>query len=173
MPPRQRELANPGAGGGWPASPAVTADAVVLTPCRRGRCLAAANVELSPGHSSLGLSRAVSIALLLTYVAYLYFQLKTHIHLYEEQKDPEEGDDRAPSDAVSPALHAADGGSEESEEEDEEPIMSFWAAIGNAAESLRCVVDVLVAVVFTADGNCHCAYTWTSVLLGGVFPVLP
>ncbi|OAA82030.1 Calcium/proton exchanger superfamily [Akanthomyces lecanii RCEF 1005] len=40
-------------------------------------------------------SRATSIVLLLIYVAYLYFQHKTHRSLFDDQDDGEEGDDSA------------------------------------------------------------------------------
>ena len=95
------------------------------------RC--AASVEVTPGESALKLSRAVSVALLLTYLAYLYFQLRTHIHLYEEKPDTVD------SAAVVAADNNAEAGSEsgtspaksEAEEgEEESPDLSFWGAIG-------------------------------------------
>ncbi|PWA71832.1 cation exchanger 4 [Artemisia annua] len=45
----------------------------------------------SDGNPVLQLSRAISIVMLIAYVAYLFFQLKTHAQLFEPQED--EGDD--------------------------------------------------------------------------------
>ncbi|KAJ6820451.1 vacuolar cation/proton exchanger 1a [Iris pallida] len=48
-------------------------------------------------HAALDLSRACSIIMLLAYVAYLFFQLKTHRQLFEAQED-EDQDDAVPED---------------------------------------------------------------------------
>ncbi|KDP46499.1 hypothetical protein JCGZ_08471 [Jatropha curcas] len=56
-------------------------------------------------HSTLELSRASSILMLLAYIAYIFFQLKTHRQLFESQ---EEG--------------------EEEEEEEEKAVIGFWSA---------------------------------------------
>lgn len=45
----------------------------------------------SDGNAVLQLSRASSIVMLIAYIAYLFFQLKTHTQLFEPQED--EGDD--------------------------------------------------------------------------------
>ena len=39
----------------------------------------------------LGMSRMVSVIMLLVYGAYLFFQLKTHTFLFEGEDDDEEG----------------------------------------------------------------------------------
>jgi len=44
--------------------------------------------------TGLELSRACSIVMLLAYVAYLFFQLKTHAQLFEPQEVDEDGEDR-------------------------------------------------------------------------------
>ncbi|PHZ11627.1 calcium/proton exchanger [Rhizopus microsporus ATCC 52813] len=44
----------------------------------------------SPTHGILDLSHGTSIVLLIVYVLYLLFQLKTHTHLYEDEADEEE-----------------------------------------------------------------------------------
>ncbi|CEI90868.1 Putative Calcium/proton exchanger [Rhizopus microsporus] len=44
----------------------------------------------SPTHGILDLSHGTSIVLLIVYVLYLLFQLKTHTHLYEDEVDEEE-----------------------------------------------------------------------------------
>ncbi|KAF8724819.1 hypothetical protein HU200_020757 [Digitaria exilis] len=48
--------------------------------------------------SGLELSRACSIVMLLAYVAYLFFQLKTHRQLFEPQEDEDDGDDSVTQD---------------------------------------------------------------------------
>uniref|UniRef100_A0A1D1ZCJ2 Vacuolar cation/proton exchanger n=1 Tax=Anthurium amnicola TaxID=1678845 RepID=A0A1D1ZCJ2_9ARAE len=48
--------------------------------------------------ATLQLSRACSIVMLLAYVAYLFFQLKTHRQLFEAQPDEEDGDDEVSDD---------------------------------------------------------------------------
>ena len=44
--------------------------------------------------TGLELSRACSIVMLLAYVAYLFFQLKTHAQLFEPQEVDEDGEDQ-------------------------------------------------------------------------------
>ncbi|KAJ6837412.1 vacuolar cation/proton exchanger 1a [Iris pallida] len=48
-------------------------------------------------HATLNLSRTCSIIMLLAYVAYLFFQLKTHRQLFEAQEDDDQ-DDAVPED---------------------------------------------------------------------------
>jgi Ca2+:H+ antiporter len=51
------------------------------------------HTELHGTDSELALSRFSSCILLLIYVAFLYFQLVTHTHLYEEEDDGEDDED--------------------------------------------------------------------------------
>ncbi|TVT99035.1 hypothetical protein EJB05_55665 [Eragrostis curvula] len=48
--------------------------------------------------AGLDLSRACSVVMLLAYVAYLFFQLKTHRQLFEPQEDEDDGDDAVTQD---------------------------------------------------------------------------
>ncbi len=79
-----------------------------------------ADVERHQGKSALDLSRWTSLALFLTYCAFLVFQLKTHLHLYEEQSD-EPDPNATPRTAREIANEEAD--------EEEEPVMTFWGAV--------------------------------------------
>ncbi|KAK9854649.1 hypothetical protein MYU51_003837 [Penicillium brevicompactum] len=76
-------------------------------------------------HNILILSHGTSIILLLIYVMYLYFQLRSHSDLFEETN----GSD------------AETGAAEEEEEEEEERILSPWAAT-----VALIVVTVLVSI---------------------------
>ncbi|KAG0519551.1 hypothetical protein BDA96_09G273200 [Sorghum bicolor] len=55
---------------------------------------------VSSWDSELELSRACSIVMLLAYVAYLFFQLKTHRQLFEPQEVEDDGDDSVSQDEV-------------------------------------------------------------------------
>ncbi|KAL2651889.1 hypothetical protein R1flu_020017 [Riccia fluitans] len=68
--------------------------------------LHATHTEIHDGSSELTLSRFSSCVMLLAYCTYLYFQLKSHKELYDEQED----DDNEGS-------------------EHEEPVIGFWDAI--------------------------------------------
>ncbi|XP_073008885.1 vacuolar cation/proton exchanger 1a-like [Typha latifolia] len=57
--------------------------------------------------STLDLSRASSIVMLLAYAAYLFFQLKTHRQLFESQEGDDENDDVASEEAVVVGLPCA------------------------------------------------------------------
>ncbi|CAI5960515.1 unnamed protein product, partial [Closterium sp. NIES-65] len=67
--------------------------------------LQSTHTELHERDSTLALSRFSSVMMLVAYACYLYFQLKTHSHLYDDEG--EDGDD----------------------EEDEEQVLGFWGAI--------------------------------------------
>eukprot|EP01039_Chlorochromonas_danica_P009127 gene9127-10076_t len=95
--------------------------------------------------SQLGLSRAVSLILFLLYFAFLYFQLKSHKHLYEDViNEPERSSSvvKKPSGEVTNALHDEEKAGEvntvapsvnnekkEEDEEEEEDELGFWNAI--------------------------------------------
>ncbi|KAK3134675.1 hypothetical protein QOZ80_5BG0409300 [Eleusine coracana subsp. coracana] len=53
---------------------------------------------VNSGNAGLELSRACSVVMLLAYVAYLFFQLKTHRQLFEPQEDEDDGDDSVAQD---------------------------------------------------------------------------
>ncbi|XP_024386039.1 vacuolar cation/proton exchanger 3 isoform X2 [Physcomitrium patens] len=71
--------------------------------------LHATGTELQMGKSELALSRFSSIIMLVAYIAYLYFQLKTHRELYDSEEDSDE----------------YDGASD-----DDEVLLGFWTSIG-------------------------------------------
>ena len=88
---------------------------------------------------SLRLSREVSILMVVVYAAYLYFQQKTHRHLFDEQpacavESPKkaatatDSDERPEGSAAVPAPAA-----EEEEDDDEEPEYSMFFAIAATA----------------------------------------
>jgi len=51
------------------------------------------HTELEGTNSEIALSRFTSICLLLTYFAYLYFQLVTHTELFEDDEEEEDDDE--------------------------------------------------------------------------------
>lgn len=115
----------------------------------------AAGVERNPGFSTLALSRFTSVVLLLTYVAFLAYQLKTHAYLYEDKPDPVE--------AGSPRGHPLSGGTadeDDDDDDDEVPLLGFWGALGvlfpffNGAHSFTtaCVCPVCICVCVHAVG---------------------
>lgn len=94
--------------------------------------------------SQLGLSRAVSLILFLLYFAFLYFQLKSHKHLYEDViNEPEPSSSvKKPSVEVTNVMHdeekagevnavapSVTNGKKEADEEEEEDELGFWNAI--------------------------------------------
>lgn len=71
----------------------------------------------------LSLSRGTAIILLLLYVLYLWFQLKTHHNLFTiQQPEPH------PTENGNTAAVVEEARVEEEDEEEEEPHMSPWAA---------------------------------------------
>ncbi|KAG8051643.1 hypothetical protein GUJ93_ZPchr0001g29914 [Zizania palustris] len=64
--------------------------------------VAAGEHAVAAGTTALYLSRACSVVMLLAYVAYLFFQLKTHSQLFEPQEV--DGDDADAADDEEPAL---------------------------------------------------------------------
>ncbi|KAI9306238.1 calcium/proton exchanger [Cunninghamella echinulata] len=89
------------------------------------------------------ISRATSIILLVIYISYLWFQLKTHQHLFLEEAYLEER--RPTQHAIEPEneveLQNNDGREVEEEEEEETPQLPFWMAI-----LLLLIITALVAV---------------------------
>lgn len=86
--------------------------------------------------SELGLSRAVSLILFLLYFAFLYFQLKSHKHLYDEPTTapPTPHTSTKEVQGQGNPLHSAEGvaeggDSKEEEEEEDEDELGFWNAI--------------------------------------------
>jgi Ca2+:H+ antiporter len=67
--------------------------------------------ELSPD-SVLQVSRAVSLIMLFTYCCYLVFQLHTHRHLFEDQKE-----------------EPGDGAEDDDDEDEEEAVLGLWGSI--------------------------------------------
>ncbi|KAJ5157126.1 Vacuolar calcium ion transporter [Penicillium canariense] len=82
--------------------------------------------EKSARDNILTLSHGTSIILLIIYVMYLYFQLRSHAYLFEECNDAE---------------NSNGGGEEEEEEEEEERLLNPWAAT-----VVLIVVTILVAI---------------------------
>eukprot|EP00227_Mantoniella_beaufortii_P012769 CAMPEP_0197582066 /NCGR_PEP_ID=MMETSP1326-20131121/5391_1 /TAXON_ID=1155430 /ORGANISM="Genus nov. species nov., Strain RCC2288" /LENGTH=434 /DNA_ID=CAMNT_0043146083 /DNA_START=258 /DNA_END=1562 /DNA_ORIENTATION=- len=66
------------------------------------------HTELHGTDSELALSRFSATILLMIYLAFLYFQLVTHTHLYEEPEDENDDDD---------------------DDDDDEAVLGFWGCI--------------------------------------------
>ncbi len=77
-------------------------------------------VDSIDGAATLFVSRVVSAMLLLTYCCYIYFQLETHTHLYDELEDAE---DAGESDGGS------DGGGGSDDDDDDVPVLGMWGSI--------------------------------------------
>lgn len=88
-----------------------------------------ASDKASTTKNILLLSRGTAIILLILYVLYLVFQLKTHAHLFDEKPTPEGNEEQAAE------------GEEANNNMEEEPLLSPWSA-GVALV----VVTLLVAV---------------------------
>ncbi|KAG0613692.1 hypothetical protein M758_6G122400 [Ceratodon purpureus] len=71
--------------------------------------LHATGTELQIGKSELVLSRFSSVVMLVAYLAYLYFQLKSHRDLYDSEEDAGENDGAS---------------------DDDESLLGFWTSIG-------------------------------------------
>lgn len=78
--------------------------------------------EDTTGQTTLMVSRCISILLMLTYVFYIFFQLFTHSHLYEDEPSGGEDDDE--------------------DEDEEEPILGVWGSIFWLA-----VITVVISVL--------------------------
>jgi Ca2+:H+ antiporter len=46
--------------------------------------------------ATLSISRAAAVVLFSVYIGYLFFQIKTHSHLYEDEEEDDEGEDKQP-----------------------------------------------------------------------------
>ncbi|CAO3608625.1 unnamed protein product [Cunninghamella blakesleeana] len=74
----------------------------------------------------LVISRATSIILLVIYISYLWFQLKTHKHLFLEEAYIEE---RRPTNHIVDSQNQAEQQNDEDNDEEETPQLPFWMAI--------------------------------------------
>ncbi|CAI5483168.1 unnamed protein product [Closterium sp. Yama58-4] len=107
------------------------------------------HTEIRDNDSELALSRISSCIMLTAYAAYLYFQLKSHVHLYDESADGDAkgGGARKGEAAVigtcnSPRMKMVhpgattiasprdlEVGKEDDEEEEEEEVLGLWGSI--------------------------------------------
>ena len=102
------------------------------------------HTELHGTDSELALSRFSSCILLLIYVAFLYFQLVTHSHLYDEDDDDDDDDD------------------------DEELVLGFWGCIfwlSVATVFISLLSDYLVATIEGASASWDFSVAFISVIL--------
>jgi Ca2+/H+ antiporter len=112
------------------------------------RFVSPAKVERNPGFSQLALSRFVAVFLLLSYGAYLYYQLKSHSYLYEDkQDDAERGGNPIPH-GDTPARLRESGGDDD---DDDVPILGFWGSIGR-----RWHVKNTCLAAFLCRNDCCC-----------------
>jgi len=92
--------------------------------------LHATHTELHGTSDSIGLSRYISVLLLIIYGAYLLFQLRTHKHLFE---DDEDGDD----------------------DEEEDPVLGFWGSMAWLGIFTIFVSILSDYIVDTIEGAAH------------------
>jgi Ca2+:H+ antiporter len=78
----------------------------------------------------LSLSRGTAIILLLLYVLYLWFQLRTHHNLFHDPATLEAQARASENDAEAESHEVAQQQPQQQQEDDEEPHMSPWAAAG-------------------------------------------
>ena len=100
------------------------------------------HTELHGTASELALSRFSSTILLLIYLAFLYFQLVTHTHLYEDEEDDDD--------------------------EDEELVLGFWDSIvwlGIFTVFISILSDYLVATIEGASASWDFSVAFISVIL--------
>ncbi|XP_051113653.1 vacuolar cation/proton exchanger 3-like [Andrographis paniculata] len=104
-----------------------------------------ANVHVS----TLGLSRASCVLMLVAYIAYLLFQLWTHRQLFEAQEAEEDDDDVAAA-------------------EDESPVIGFWGGFVWLV-LMTCVIALLseyvVATIESASDSWGLSVSFISVIL--------
>ena len=77
--------------------------------------------------STLWLSRFSSVVLLITYAAFLTYQLKTHAHLYDDDNSSAQ---QTVDTGRSPALAQRSLEEQREADEDDVPVLGFWGAIG-------------------------------------------
>jgi len=111
---------------------------VAALACVLCSALAASGAEAEAGVSVLALSRIASLFLLGLYLSFLYFQLKTHAHLFEDEEGPPAEEEGAAGDAA----HARDAAEESVAEDEEEVVFTFRACL-----LLLAIVTVLVALL--------------------------
>ncbi|CAL6373806.1 unnamed protein product [Bathycoccus prasinos] len=102
------------------------------------------HTELHGTASELALSRFSSTILLLIYLAFLYFQLVTHTHLYEDEEDDDDDDDA------------------------EELVLGFWDSIvwlGVFTVFISILSDYLVATIEGASASWDFSVAFISVIL--------
>ena len=108
--------------------------------------------ELQGELSTLTLSRFSSIIMLLAYAAYIYFQLVSHAHLYDQVPN-------SPSDDHAPEVE---------EEEEEEEILGFWGAIvwlGIITVFISILSEYLVAAIEGASETWSLPVSFISVII--------
>lgn len=102
------------------------------------------HTELHGTASELALSRFSSTILLLIYLAFLYFQLVTHTHLYEDEED------------------------EDDDDEEDEPVLGFWGSIfwlGVLTVFISILSDYLVDTIEGASSSWDFSVAFISVIL--------
>lgn len=95
----------------------------------------------------LAVSRQIAVVMAISYIGYLFFQLRTHKHLFDAHGTPQIANPLSPTSAEREEMEEAE---EEEEEEEETPNFTFmFALIGLAVASIiisflsDCLVDTL------------------------------
>ncbi|SCZ87722.1 BZ3500_MvSof-1268-A1-R1_Chr2-2g05188 [Microbotryum saponariae] len=155
---RYSEQAFGGAAAQLNSSLLVISVIAILVPAGYSAAFRDTNSDSFEKSSILSMSRGTSILLLLTYGAYLSFQLFTHPHLYVEAAQQDNGEDftkklklgRKEKTAFKPAksvrkprqaLVDPEEGAVQDDDDEEVPTLTLWAAVG-----LLVVATVLIAI---------------------------
>jgi len=112
-------------------------------------------------YAVLQISRITAVVILCVYFLYLFFQLKTHAHLFDDtpsekvaaemKKEAEQEENEAKEEGIN------DEGEEEDDDEEETPRLSLWGAI-----VFLVIVTVIVAVLaeFLVDSINEVTIKW-------------
>ncbi|CAO3581519.1 unnamed protein product [Absidia cylindrospora] len=115
------------------------------------------------------ISRATSIILLIVYFAYLFFQLKTHQHLFLAEASAEEHRPLSRPINDENALEQQQENNDQCEEEEEEtPQMSFWMSIVLLLVSTALVAvcaEFLVSAIEVVVEQWHISQTFVGLIL--------
>ncbi|XP_010262848.1 PREDICTED: vacuolar cation/proton exchanger 3-like [Nelumbo nucifera] len=107
----------------------------------------ASGPEILTADPTLQLSRASSIIMLLAYIAYLFFQLKTHRQLFEAQEEDHDGDDVG---------------------SDETAVIGFWSAftwLAGMTAVIALLSEYVVGTIEAASDSWGISVNFISIIL--------
>jgi Ca2+:H+ antiporter len=118
---------------------------LAVAACALPTTLKMTGTELHGAESLLQLSRFSSTLMLLMYVAFIVFQLVTHVDLYKEEESDEDDED-----------------------EDENPVLGFWTGIGwlwVITCAIAVLSDVMVDAITGASESWNVSMAFLSTIL--------